>query len=57
LGTDYNVLGVGEDADRSLTLRYTDFIAPLVKAVQEQQATIEQLKAELAEIRKLLGRQ
>lgn len=57
LGADYNVLGVGEDADRSLTLRYTDFIAPLVKAVQEQQTTIEQLRAELAEIRKLLGRQ
>jgi hypothetical protein len=63
LGTEYNVLGIGGDADRTLTLRYTDFIAPLVKAVQEQQAlisnqqtTIDQLKTELTEIRKLLGR-
>lgn len=63
LGTEYNVLGIGGDADRTLTLRYTDFIAPLVKAVQEQQVlisnqqtTIDQLKTELAEIRKLIGR-
>jgi len=56
LGTDYNVLGIGNDPDRTLTLRYTDLIAPLVKAVQEQQAIIEQLKCELAEIKGLLGR-
>lgn len=54
LGTDYNALGIGNNAERTLTLRYTDFIAPLVKAVQEQQTTIEQLKAELAELRKLI---
>ncbi len=41
LGDGYNVLGIGGDADRTLSLRYTDFIAPLVKAVQEQQAQIE----------------
>ena len=40
LGDGYNVLGVGGDADRFLSLRYTDFVAPLVKAVQEQQAQI-----------------
>jgi hypothetical protein len=40
LGTEYNVLGIGGDADRTLSLRYTDFIAPLVKAVQEQQVVI-----------------
>ncbi len=40
LGDDYNVLGIGGDADRTLSLRYTDLIAPLVKAVQEQQAQI-----------------
>ncbi|MBL0225715.1 MAG: tail fiber domain-containing protein [Geobacteraceae bacterium] len=56
LGTDYNLLSIGGDAERRLSLRYTDFIAPMVKAMQEQQATIDQLKAELAEIRKLLGR-
>ena len=57
LGNRYNVLGVGGDADRTLSLRYTDFIAPLVKAVQEQQEQIEAqrgeidlLKAKLAEL-------
>ena len=46
LGTDYNVLGVGEDADRTLSLRYTDLIAPMVKAMQEQQDEIELLRSE-----------
>jgi hypothetical protein len=50
LGDGYNVLGVGGDADRTLSLRYTDLIAPLVKAVQEQQAQIGLLKAKLAEL-------
>ncbi|MCX5870486.1 MAG: tail fiber domain-containing protein [Deltaproteobacteria bacterium] len=44
LGTDYNVLGIGGDAARTLSLRYTDFIAPMVKAMQEQQEIIEQQK-------------
>ncbi|HSM51120.1 MAG TPA: tail fiber domain-containing protein [Thermoanaerobaculia bacterium] len=41
LGDAYNVVDVGGDADRTLSLRYADLIAPLVKAVQEQQAQIE----------------
>jgi hypothetical protein len=41
LGDGYSVLGIGADKDRTLSLRYTDLIAPLVKAVQEQQAGIE----------------
>lgn len=44
LGTDYNVLGIGGDQGRTLTLRYNDFIAPMVKAMQEQQEIIEQQK-------------
>ena len=44
LGDGYNILGIGGDADRSLSLRYTDFIAPMVKAMQEQQAIIEAQK-------------
>jgi hypothetical protein len=43
LGDGYNVLGIGGDAERTLSLRYTDFIAPVVKAVQEQQAQITDL--------------
>ncbi len=57
LGDDYNLVAVGGDPDRTLSLRYTDLIAPLVKAVQEQQGQIEaqrdeveQLKARLAEL-------
>ena len=56
LGTEYNLLGIGGDEERSLSLRYTDFVAPLVKAVQEQQVIIDQMKAELAELKRLLDR-
>lgn len=60
LGTDYNVLGIGGDADRTLSLRYTDFIAPMVKAMQEQQEMIESqnetIKLQREEIRSLEGR-
>jgi hypothetical protein len=47
LGDGYNVLTVAGDPDRTLSLRYTDLIAPLVKAVQEQQRIIEELRARL----------
>jgi hypothetical protein len=47
LGTDYNVLGIGADQDRTLSLRYTDFIAPMVKAMQEQQGMIEKQNGEI----------
>ena len=56
MGTDYNVLGIGGDADRTLSLRYTDFIAPMVKAIQEQQQIIELLKAEVAELKRIVGK-
>lgn len=39
-----------------LSLRYSQLIAPLVKGMQEQQAIIDQLKAELAELKRLLTR-
>ncbi|MBI5664630.1 MAG: tail fiber domain-containing protein [Nitrospirae bacterium] len=61
LGTGYNILSIGEDAERSLSMRYTDLIAPMVKAMQEQQemidsqqAQIDELKAMIAELRKRL---
>jgi hypothetical protein len=41
LGTEYNVLGIGGTEERMLSLRYTDFIAPMVKAMQEQQVVID----------------
>jgi hypothetical protein len=57
LGDGYNVLDVGGDENRTLSLRYTDLIAPLVKAVQEQQNQIRrqqgQMEAQRAEIESL----
>jgi trimeric autotransporter adhesin len=47
IGTDKNILGIGEDKDRTLSLRYTDFIAPMVKAIQQQQAMIESQQARI----------
>lgn len=44
-GTEYNVLSIGGTEERKLALRYTDFIAPMVKAIQEQQEIIETQKA------------
>jgi hypothetical protein len=48
LGDGYNVLGIGGDAARTLSLRYTDFIAPMVKAIQEQEGTISEQRAAIA---------
>lgn len=48
VGTSNAVLTIGEDKDRTLGLRYTDFVAPLVKAVQEQQQDINNLEQQLA---------
>jgi trimeric autotransporter adhesin len=44
VGTNNSILTIGGDANRTLGLRYTDFIAPMVKALQEQQLQIEELK-------------
>ncbi len=51
LGDAYNVVAVGGDPDRTLSLRYTDLIAPLVKAVQEQQGQIEAQRSEIGLLR------
>lgn len=49
LGNTNSVLTVGADKDRTLGLRYSDFVAPLVKAVQEQQDQITDLNNKLGE--------
>lgn len=56
LGTEYNLLDIGGGAERMLSLRYTELIAPMVKAMQEQQEMIERLQAEVAELRRMLGK-
>jgi hypothetical protein len=55
LGEGYNVVDPGGDPGRTLSLRYAELIAPLVKAVQEQQAQIEALRSELAALRGKAG--
>jgi hypothetical protein len=57
LGDGYSVLAIGQDEQRTLSLRGTDLIAPLVKAVQEQQATIKAQHAALAELRGTIAQQ
>jgi len=55
LGDDYNVLGIGGDPERTLSLRGTDLIAPMVKAIQEQQGIIEQQQGEIAGLKAALA--
>jgi len=44
-----------QDASKqAYALRYSDFIMPLVKAMQEQQQQIEELKKQMAELQKAL---
>ncbi|MBL0357168.1 MAG: tail fiber domain-containing protein [Chitinophagaceae bacterium] len=52
--------GVDKPADannQTYALRYSDFVVPLVKAVQEQQQQIEILTKEVADLKKLLQKQ
>jgi len=54
LGTNNSLLTIGGDADRTLGLRYTDLIAPLVKTVQEQQKQIESQQKQINELKQLV---
>jgi len=48
---DNAILTVGGDEERMLGLRYTDFISPMVKAMQEQQKLIETLMVEINQLK------
>ena len=39
-----------KNADDLYSLRYAEFVVPLVKAVQEQQLIIEELRGRIAEL-------
>jgi hypothetical protein len=56
LGDGYSILGIGGDAERTLSLRYTDFISPMVKAMQEQQEIIERQKQQIETLEARLAR-
>lgn len=51
VGTNNAVLTIGQDSLRTLGLRYTDFISPMVKAMQELNDESEKLRAESAIIK------
>lgn len=54
VGTDNAVLTVGQDSLRSLGLRYTDFISPLVKSIQELSEKNTALTSENKELKQQL---
>lgn len=54
-GPDNAIVTVSNNEDKTLGLRYSDIIAPLVKAVQEQQDQIDQLTAEIERLKKAVG--
>jgi hypothetical protein len=55
LGDEYNVLNVGGDAERTLSLRHADLMAPMVKAIQEQQQVIDGLRKAREDDREVVG--
>ncbi|PIP26991.1 MAG: hypothetical protein COX30_04315, partial [Candidatus Moranbacteria bacterium CG23_combo_of_CG06-09_8_20_14_all_39_10] len=46
-GTEAGMVSTAGDEMQTKSLRYTDLIAPLVKAVQEQQQQITELKSQI----------
>jgi hypothetical protein len=54
LGTNNSILTIGGDKDRTLGLRYTDFISPMVKAMQEQQKQIATQQTQIEELKSAL---
>lgn len=55
LGDGYNVLDIGGGEERMLSLRYSQFIAPMVKAMQEQQAMIDSQQEQIDELKKIVA--
>lgn len=54
-GYDFSGVVPPPDGKGAYTVRYAEFVVPLVKAVQEQQEEIEALRREIEEIRLLVG--
>ena len=57
VGTDNSILTIGGDSLRTLGLRYTDFIAPLVKTAQEQQQLIKILQSKIQVLTEMAAQQ
>jgi hypothetical protein len=54
IGYDFSGVDVPKNENGIYGLRYAEFVVPLVKAVQEQQDQIEQLKADNAALKEML---
>jgi hypothetical protein len=54
LNIDFSGLIIDDDKDKTLNLSYSDFVIPLINAVQEQQKKIESLESRLAKLELLL---
>jgi hypothetical protein len=54
LGYNFSGVDAPKNENDLYGLRYSDFVVPLVKAVQEQQQQIEELKNEINELKKLI---
>ena len=46
-----NMVITDSDGERMKTMRYTELIAPMVKAIQEQQKVIEDLQREISDLK------
>ena len=57
LGFDFSGVDAPANADGFYSLRYAEFVVPLVKAVQEQQAIIENQQKQIDELKKLVEKQ
>ncbi len=57
LGYDFSGVDKPKNAQDIYALRYSEFVVPLVKAVQEQQAEIAALKQLVKELKALIGKQ
>ena len=53
VGYDFSGVDKPNDEKSTYGLRYAEFVVPLIKAVQQQQAIIETLKKEVAELKSL----
>lgn len=51
LGYDFSGVDAPKNANELYSLRYADFVVPLVKAVQEQQTLIEKQNQELKKLK------
>ena len=54
LGFSFSGVDKPEQSDKLYGLRYADFVVPLVKAVQEQQQQIEDLKKEIGLLKEII---